>query len=227
VQDTDLVVEIGAGTGRLTSPLAERARAVWAIEVDPVLAERLRRRFHAQPNVEIIEGDALRVRLPSEEFRVVANVPFGCTGAILRRLLDDPHVPLARADVIVEWGVARKRTTCWPSTLLNVTRGARYEFVLVRRLPARCFEPAPRVDAALLSIRRRPVPLVPQQETEAFRALVAAGFRSGVRRAVAARLPRRRFAQLAHELGFATAAAARDLDLHQWVELHRAVRSMR
>ena len=223
----DLVVEIGAGTGRLTAPLAERAGEVQAIELDPCLAEGLRVRFSRQPNVTVVEGDALRVRLPRGEFRVVANVPFGCSGAILRRLLDDPLLPLVRADVIVEWGMAVKRTACWPSTMLNVTRGALYELVLVRRLPARCFEPAPRVDGAVLSVRRRPVPLVPPGEYGAFRALVAAGFKSGVRGAVATRLPRRRFVKVAHELGFAPVAAARELDLHQWVGVHRAVRDMR
>lgn len=224
---SELVVEIGAGTGRLTAPLAQRAGEVRAIELDPNLAERLRRRFHAQPNVTVVEGDALRVRLPREEFRVVANVPFSCSGGILRRLLDDPVLALTRADLIVEWGVAVKRTACWPSTMLNVTRGARYELVLTRRLPARCFEPAPRVDAAVLSIRRRTVPLVPLGEYDAFRRLVAAGFNSGVRSAVASRLPRRRFVQVAHDLGFAPTAEARELDLHQWVEVHRAVRAMR
>jgi 23S rRNA (adenine-N6)-dimethyltransferase len=227
VHATDLVVEIGAGTGRLTVPLAQRARVVRAIELDPVLAERLRRRFRAQPNVTIVAGDALRVCLPHEEFRVVANVPFGCSGAILRRLLDDPCVPLVRADLIVEWGVAVKRTACWPTTMLNVTRGAVYELLLARRLPARCFQPAPRVDAAVLSIRRRPVPLVPPAEYDAFRSLVAMGFKSGVRRAAATRLSHRRFAQLAHDLGFAPTAAARELDLHQWVGIHRAIRDMR
>lgn len=227
VSSTDLVVEIGAGTGRLTAPLAERAHRVQAIELDPLLAERLRTRFHAQPNVEVIEGDALRTSLPGEAFRVVANLPFGCTAAILRRLLDDPRVPLMRADVIVEWGVAVKRSACWPGTMLNVCRGTLYEFALVRRLPACCFEPKPRVDAAVLSIRRRAVPLVPEPEYEAFQALVAAGFKAGVRRTVAARLQRRRFTRLARELGFPPSASARELDLYQWLELHRAVHSVR
>ncbi len=227
VETTDLVVELGAGTGRLTAPLAQRAREVRAVELDPALADQLRKRFQTLPNVAVIEGDALRVHLPSEEFRVVANVPFGCTSEILRRLLDDPRVPLERADVIVQWGVALKRTACWPSTMLNVTRGAVYEFLLVRRLPARCFEPAPRVDAAVLSIRRRAAPLVPESEYEAFRALVAAGFQTGVRRAAAAHVSRRCVGQVAHELGFAPTAQGRELDLHQWVGLHRAVRAMR
>jgi len=227
VETTDLVVELGAGTGRLTVPLAQQAGEVRAIELDPRLVERLRRRFHAQPTISVVEGDVLRVHLPHEEFRVVANIPFGRTGAIFRRLFDDPRIPLARADLIVEWGVAVKRTTCWPSTMLNVTRGAVYEFVLVRRLPARCFEPAPHVDAALLSVRRRPAPLVPEADYEAFRSFVAAGFSSGVRRAAEARMPRRRFGEAARELGFATTAQARTLDLHQWAGLHRAVSRMR
>jgi 23S rRNA (adenine-N6)-dimethyltransferase len=227
VEATDLVVELGAGTGRLTTPLAQRGCEVRAIELDAALAARLRRRFDAYPNIEVIEGDVLRVRLPREEFRVVANVPFGCTAAILRRFLDDPLVRLARADLIVEWGVALKRTAWWPSRMLNVTRGAVFEFHVVRRLPRRCFEPAPPVDAGVLSIRRRDVPLVPESEHEAFRTLVATGFRSGVWRTAAAHMPRRRFGRLAHELGFSPAAAGRDLDLHQWVELHHAVHAVR
>jgi 23S rRNA (adenine-N6)-dimethyltransferase len=227
VEARDLVVDIGAGRGQLTMPLAQCVREVRAIEIDPVLVERLRKRFRAYRNVTIVEGDALRRQLPYEPFRVVANIPFGSTGALLRRLLDDASVPLVRADLIVEWGVARKRTCHWPSTMVNVSRGAMYEFLLTRRLPARCFEPAPSVDAAVLSIRRRPAPLVPPAEYQAFRAFVSSGFRAGLRHTAAHHLRRRDFARLAHELGFAPTAAARELDLHQWVELHRAVHDMR
>ena len=224
---TDVVVEIGAGTGRLTVPLSQRAREVHAIELDPVLAAGLRKRFSGHANVRVIQGDAVSVRLPREELRVVGNLPFGCSSAILRRLLDDPFLPLERGDLVVEWGAAVKRTACWPSTMLNVTRGALYEAVLARRLPARCFEPAPRVDAGLVSIRRRPVPLVPEREWAAFRALVTEGFRVGPRRAATGRLPRLRYTRVARDLGFVPTANARELDLHQWVGLHRAVREMR
>ena len=88
VRQDELVVEIGAGSGRLTRELAKHARFVRAIEVDPVWAQRLRARVTA-PNVEVVEADALEVPLPSEAFRVVANIPFNRTTAIMRRLLDD------------------------------------------------------------------------------------------------------------------------------------------
>ena len=194
-----------------------------------MLAARLRERFRKQSNVRVIEGDTLRVPLPEQPFRVVANIPFGRTMAILRLLLDDPGVPLQHGDLIVEWGVACKRAACWPSTMLNVCWGAMYEFGIARRLPAACFEPMPRVDAAVLRVHRRPVPLVDEATYDSFRSLVEKGFRNdpSLRRALACYLPPRRFKQLARELGFRPSSMARELDLSQWVALHRDVRGIR
>ena len=90
----DLVVEIGAGTGRLTAPLAERAGHVIAIEVDPRLARLLRRRFQGDARVTVVEADGLAAAFPACPFRVVANLPFAITTPMLRRLLDDPGLPL-------------------------------------------------------------------------------------------------------------------------------------
>ena len=210
----DVVVDVGAGSGRLTAALAERAALVHAIELDESLVARLRTRYAARPNVVVVEGDALHVRLPSVPFRVVANLPFAGATAILRRLLDDSR--FERADVIVEWGVARKWASCWPSTLLGVCWGVRYEFALVRRLPATCFEPRPSVDAGLLRIVRRAHPLVPDVEYAKFCALVRAAFRSGRVRDVA-RGPA--VNRAARELGVDRSARPRDLDAHQWAGL--------
>ena len=110
----DLVVDLGAGTGRLTAELARAARRVVAVELDPGLAARLNGRW---ANVEVVEADARDVHLPREPFRVVANLPFAGTNEILRHLLDDPRVPLVRADLVVQWGVAVKRALPWPSTV--------------------------------------------------------------------------------------------------------------
>ena len=192
----------------------------------PLCAARLRERFGATANVEVVEDDVLRVPLPARPFRVVANLPFHLTTAILRRLLDDPRTPLQRADVLVEWEVARKRALCWPSTMLNVLWGARCEIAVVRRVPAACFEPRPEADAGLLRIVRRSEPLVPDRDVEAFRALVEAGFRrrgSSLRAALAGRVGGATFKAAGRELGFDSSVTARDLDVHQWAGLFHAV----
>jgi 23S rRNA (adenine-N6)-dimethyltransferase len=203
----DYVVDLGAGTGRLTAELARRARCVLAVELDPSLAARLRGRW---ANVEVVEGDAAAVDLPEEPFRVVANLPFDRTNDLLRRLLDDPATPLTRADLIVAWGVALKRGVPWPSTFNDVVWGALYSVSIERRLPRIAFDPPPRVDAGVLVFRRRPTPLVPADAMPLYRAFVARGFRHGLDRVVSGR----RMGGIAER-----GAAARDLDAYQWAEL--------
>ena len=178
VSRRDLVVDLGAGTARLTAELSRVARRVLAVELDRELAARLRGRW---PNVAVVEADAREVELPREPFRVVANLPFAGTNEILRRLLDDPGVQLVRADLVVEWGVAVKRALPWPSTVNGVVWGAWYSVRVARRLPRSAFAPTPSVDAAVLVFERRPVPLVPLELAAGYRRFVARGFREGKR----------------------------------------------
>jgi 23S rRNA (adenine-N6)-dimethyltransferase len=205
----DIVLDLGAGSGRLTAELARVAQRVVAVELDPQWTSRLRGRWD---NVEVIEGDAAEVRLPREPFRVVANLPFSRTTDLLRLLLDDPGTPLVRADLIVEWGVALKRGIPWPSTLNSVMWGAFYETSVARRLPPSSFEPPPAVDAGVLVFRRRTEPLIAPALAGAYRLFVAGGFRRGPRSVATTRALSR--------IG-GRAAQARDLDAHQWAELFR------
>ena len=170
------MVDLGAGTGRLTAELARSARHVVAVELDPYLAAQLRRRW---ANVSVLEADAREVELPREPFRVVANPPFQGTNEILRHLLDDPRVPLVRADLVVQWGVAVKRGLPWPSTVNGAVWGAWYSTRVARRLPRTAFQPAPSVDAAVLVFERRPRSLVPEHLAGDYRRFVARRFRRG------------------------------------------------
>ena len=214
IEPGDLVYDLGAGTGVLTRALARTGARVVAVERDSALVAGLSRRFE-----NVVEGDILRVPLPREPFRVVANLPF-CDGtAILRRLLD-PRGSLVSADVIVEWGLAAKRAAVWPSTRLSVEWGASFELSLVRRLPRSCFVPPPSVDAALFRAVRRVQPLVPRDSAREYARFVERGFRDGLRGVVSPR----RLKRLATELGFAASARPRDLDASQWAALFTRVR---
>jgi 23S rRNA (adenine-N6)-dimethyltransferase len=213
-----LVLDLGAGRGALTRALADSGARVRAVELDPAALEELRRRFGSDPRVEVVEADATRLPLPAEPFAVVANLPFAAGTAILRCLLGDPHGCLTQLDVIVEWGLAEKRTAVWPSTLVGCTWGAWYELRLVRRVPRACFSPPPSVDAAVLRATRRRQPLVVAAEASSYEALL--------RRAFAGQapldriLPRRLVHRAAHELGFDPHARARDLDVRQWARFY-------
>jgi 23S rRNA (adenine-N6)-dimethyltransferase len=172
IEPSDLVVEIGAGTGTITAALAARARVVIALELDRRFARQLRAAFASDPVVRIVEGDARSWPLPLEPFRAFGNLPFAITTDLLRHLVDDPLGAMVRADLVVQLEVARKRTQDPPRNVRSLVWGPWWVFTLDRRLPARCFRPPPRVDAAVLEIRRREPPLLAPGELDAYERLL-------------------------------------------------------
>jgi 23S rRNA (adenine-N6)-dimethyltransferase len=236
----DLVLDIGAGNGLITQALARRGARVVAIERDPALVRRLRARFGPGSGVTVVAGDVLTAPLPAEPFAVVANIPFGITTKILRRLLD-PAGQLRRADVIVQAEVARKRGArdrghgAGRGTLLNALWEPWFGFGVGQRVPRAAFRPQPRVDGAVLVISRRATPLLNPELRRDYTEFVTAAF-TGARPTVASALTRplpgtrpagrARFAQLAGDLGFPAGALPSDLAAEQWAGLFLAARGL-
>jgi 16S rRNA A1518/A1519 N6-dimethyltransferase RsmA/KsgA/DIM1 with predicted DNA glycosylase/AP lyase activity len=102
---------------------------------------------------------------------VFANPPFNRTSAILHQLLDDPAGGLVRADLVVQWQVARALARAGDEhgvDLVGASWAPWWTFRRGRRLPATLFRPAPSVDAAVLTVTRREPPELPGEAAPAF-----------------------------------------------------------
>jgi 23S rRNA (adenine-N6)-dimethyltransferase len=105
-------------------------------------------------------------------------VPFHLTTAIIRKLLSERG--WTSAVLIVQWEAARRRAGVGGASMLTASWWPWYDFELVRRIPASAFRPVPSVDAGLLTMRRRPVPLVNDErhERQAYQAFVKQVFQA-------------------------------------------------
>jgi len=178
----DRVVEVGPGLGVLTRRLLAAGASVMAVELDPRLAEYLRRELYGIEGFELIEADALslhpRELFPGEPIKVVANIPYHITSPLLHAFLEGDRPPDLTV-LLVQLEVA-ERVAAAPGKMsyLSVFAQNIASVEVVARVPAGAFEPAPAVDSAILRLRRRPEPVVPVGDgREPFYRVVQAGFR--------------------------------------------------
>lgn len=182
VNERDAVLEIGPGVGALTDVLAARAARLYVIEYDRGLCVVLRRKFAPQPEVRVIEGDALEVDLrgevPETEVKVVASLPYNVSVPILFRLIEERLI-FSDLTVMVQREVAdrllaRVDTKAYgaPSVLFQLYAEPRGRF----RVGSSAFYPRPQVASEVLRVRLHPAPRVPVEEPRLMAAIVRAAF---------------------------------------------------
>jgi 16S rRNA (adenine1518-N6/adenine1519-N6)-dimethyltransferase len=157
--DDGVWVEIGSGHGEMTSRLAQKASKVFAIELDPRLAERLREVTAPCKNVEVVEGDVMAADLEKltggGRFSVYGNLPYYITSPILHRLFEHAE-RVAAIHIVIQFEVA-ERIVAQPGRrdygYLSVASQWFGRPELAFRIPPGAFRPPPKVDSALVSFR--------------------------------------------------------------------------
>jgi len=181
VTPEDVILEIGAGLGILTEPLADAAGLVIALELDPSLYTYLTERFNNRENLRILHQDILKYDmrdLPEEGVKVIANLPYYISTPILMHLLQSiRRFPLIL--IMVQKEVA-ERIAAEPGTKkygsLSIAVQYYTEAAVVCRVPKTAFYPVPEVDSAILRLTLREAPPVKASDPERFFRLVQAAF---------------------------------------------------
>ncbi len=230
----DLVLEIGPGLGTLTRLLAVSAGRVLAVELDERLAAILPEILADCPNVEIIHGDILALDpaalFPERPlgYKVVANLPYYITSAVLRHLLESPARPSLMV-LTLQREVAR-RLVAGPGemSLLAVSVQFYGRPRIVARIPAGAFYPPPQVDSAVVRIDVHDRPTVPVDDADSFFRVVKAGFsqrRKQLRNALSQGLgrPAEKVVAALKRAAIAPQRRAETLSLAEWAALWREI----
>jgi 16S rRNA (adenine1518-N6/adenine1519-N6)-dimethyltransferase len=233
----DTVIEVGPGLGVLTSELVKRAGKVIAVELDDELAELLKKTLSGASNLTNVHRDILKVApstllkeagLPEDStYKVVANLPYYITSAVLRHFLEADARPAVMV-VTVQKEVA-KAITALPGqmSLLGVAVQFYGEARIVGKIPPGSFMPAPKVESAVLKIRLRPQLPIDVCDTQSFFDIVRAGFcanRKQLINSLTQGLGQDKTAILAviEKAGIEPSRRAETLTIDEWVTLWRA-----
>ena len=237
LQASDLVLEIGPGTGVLTRRLVTQADHVVAVELDYDLCRQLTAQFAKTQNLLLLQGDILQLDLAQQLVlannlpmpnKVVANIPYYITGPILERLLGtiarpNPH-PFDSIVLLVQREIAQ-RLCARPGhkTFGGLTVKVQYlaDCELICAVPPKAFQPPPKVDSAVIRLRPRLL-ATPAIEPQRLQQLLKLGFgskRKMLRNNLAAVIERSPLLELFAALNIAENARAEDLSVADWVAL--------
>ncbi|HJL90335.1 MAG TPA: 16S rRNA (adenine(1518)-N(6)/adenine(1519)-N(6))-dimethyltransferase RsmA [Acidimicrobiales bacterium] len=225
INSGDRVVEIGPGVGSLTLALLEEGARVTAVEIDDVLVGVLAEvtEGYSSDQVRIVHADAMgtdwNILLGDAPWVLVANLPYNISVPLICDLLDD--VPAIGEMVVMVQREVADRLVAGPGDdaygLPSVKVAYHAEARLLGRVPPSVFLPRPRVDSALVGLRRRSEPAT-DVDTEVLFGVVRAGF--GQRRKMLRRSLKGLLGEAAIvESGVDPTARAEELGLDQWVAL--------
>jgi 16S rRNA (adenine1518-N6/adenine1519-N6)-dimethyltransferase len=242
--ETDVVLEVGPGPGTLTVHLAQQAGRVVAVELDERMLSPLNELLREQDNVRIVHGDILEQNLATlvgdGPYKVVANLPYYVTSAVLRHVFESSVRP-ERLVVTVQREVAerivgrpergqrRRKQKAGPRMSLLAVSVQFYGVPrIVARIPAGSFRPVPAVDSAVVRVDLySPLPWG-EVDVQRFFSVARAGFaqsRKQLRNTLIHNLglPAEQVLAGLETAGIDARRRAETLSVQEWVELANAI----
>jgi 16S rRNA (adenine1518-N6/adenine1519-N6)-dimethyltransferase len=235
------VLEIGPGTGILTRPLLDQAGSVVAVEVDRDLCDLLAKKLGKVENFLLLQGDFLTLDLAEalaglpHPNKVVANIPYNITGPIVEKLLGKISQPALHHYESIVLLVQKEVALRMCAKAGNTNFGAlsvRVQYLadceMICDVPAKAFEPPPKVDSAVIRLRPRPIGIPPRSPAY-METLLRQGFtsrRKMLRNNLKSVIEPERLNGLLEALGLNPQVRAEDLNVADWVRFADALQAV-
>ena len=248
IDERDVVLEVGTGTGSLTGAMAEKAAAVVTVEVDSVMHEMAKQELFVRENIRFVFADilknkntlndevlsAVREELaagPNRRFKLCANLPYSVATPLLSNLLLSDLPPVSMTVTIqkelADRIIARPGTS--PYGALGVWMQAICDVRLIRVMPPSVFWPRPKVDSAIIQVIYNPKKRKKITDLRFFHQFVRAIFfhrrkflRSVLASAVKGKLGKETVDEIMRELNLDETARADALPVKKIIELSDA-----
>lgn len=165
INKKDIILEIGPGKGALTEKLLEKASVVIAVEKDKDLIILLNEKFEKEiknKKLILLEDDILKININNiiskkQDYKIIANIPYNITGAILKKFLTEEKQP-ERMVLMLQYEVAKRilgknTQNKEKESLLSISVKAYGEPKFIMKVEKKYFSPSPKVDSAIISIK--------------------------------------------------------------------------
>lgn len=217
----DIVYEIGPGTGVLTKGLAKRVKKVIAIEKDPDLYVSLVQKFEHNDHVVLHNADFLRFKIRYSCYKVVANIPFNITAAIMKKIIYATNPP-AESYLIMQKEAAEKFIGIPKTNQFSVLVKPWFRLRVIKYFKRIDFFPFPNVDVVMLYMEKRSPPLVALKDRHVYEKFIVRGFnawKKNVKQNYKNTFTYAQWKRLSHDLAFPIRARPSELCFRHWLGL--------
>lgn len=166
--NSDLVLDIGAGTGVISQHLAPVCKQVYSFEIDSKLIPELKTKLNPFPNITIFEKDFLKFDLNSlNTYKVFSNIPFSITSDIVAKLFFGNNQPQS-CFLIMQKEAAQRLLGHRDNKLLNILLSPWFDLRIIHTFSGSDFSPTPNVDIVLLAITKKQKTLILHEDRQEF-----------------------------------------------------------